>query len=249
VPTAPLYNDLVLSAIARMPHGGGYATTPAAFQRLSDAVSTGGKLLEVHTRETSPSFCSSATYLVFASVIGFLQEQGRVDLTADAICALGVFGQPDGAGVWGRWNANGPGTGRLFFELGMGSNFVEFDRAMPGDFMKIFWNDQIGLKERGHSVVYLGRDFDPNGGEKVRFWSSGAPAGYGEVSVPRSKIKRALFSRLEHPERIADAARLPPVDAYLADMLVRPGTEEEMLSMVGASKPVEKADGVTTSSR
>jgi hypothetical protein len=68
-----------------------------------------------------------------------------------------IRGQGDGVGIWGRWNANGPGTARLFEELHLGKNFTSFEEARPGDFMKIFWNDNIGGTESGHSVIYLGR--------------------------------------------------------------------------------------------
>ena len=66
--------------------------------------------------------------------------------------------QRDGEGIWGRWNANGPGTARLFHELGLGSNFDNFDQAKPGDFMKIFWSRQVGKSEHGHSTIFLGME-------------------------------------------------------------------------------------------
>jgi hypothetical protein len=34
-----------------------------------------------------------------------------------------IRGQRDGEGIWGRWNANGPGTARLFHEMNLGENF------------------------------------------------------------------------------------------------------------------------------
>lgn len=227
------FNDVVLKAVAQMPHGGGYSTTTLAFTRLCEAVTSSGPALKVDTQGTSPTFCSGATYLVFTSALSGLQEVGRIQIPQSALTALGVHGQEDGEGVWGRWNANGPGTARLFHELGLGTNFMSFDDAEPGDFMKIFWNDEIGRRERGHSVVYLGRSRDSVATETVRFWSSGAPEGFGEVTIPRSRIKRVIFSRLEHPERIANAAKLPLLDTYLAEMLKRPGSEDEMCSMTG----------------
>jgi hypothetical protein len=36
------------------------------------------------------------------------------------VCGIISSSQRDGAGIWGRWNANGPGTARLFYELGLG---------------------------------------------------------------------------------------------------------------------------------
>ncbi len=129
-------------------------------------------------------------------------------------------GQRDGEGIWGRWNANGPGTARLFFELGLGRNFTDFTQAQPGDFMKIFWNDEVGKLEHGHSVIYLGME-KQNGVDYVRFWSSNVPAGYGEKSVPRSKIVRAIFSRLEAPANLAKIEQAPDIDSYLSSLLTR----------------------------
>jgi len=143
-----------------------------------------------------------------------------------------IKGQPDGRGVWGRWNANGPGTARLFHELGLGRNFDDFDEARPGDFMKIFWTREVGSHEWGHSVIYLGRE-TRGGVERVRFWSSNQPDGYGVKSVPRSKIAYALFSRLEHPDRVAGSTALPLVDPYLASLLKVRSSQAEARRQAG----------------
>ena len=126
--------------------------------------------------------------------------------------------QKDGVGIWGRWNANGPGTARLFHELGLGRNFTDFAQAQPGDFMKIFWNQNVGKRESGHSVIFLGTTNHPDG-EYVRFWSSNIGMGYGEKEVPRSKIAYAIFSRLETPANLTRIHDVPAVDAYLASLL------------------------------
>ena len=66
----------------------------------------------------------------------------------------------------------------------------------------------------------------------VSFWSSNQPGGYGSKEVPRSKIKRMLFSRLEHPERLEGAPNLPAKDAFLASL------EEKNVSPADAAKEV-----------
>ena len=126
--------------------------------------------------------------------------------------------QHDGEGIWGRWNANGPGTARLFHELQLGQNFDNFDQAKPGDFMKIFWSRQVGRNEHGHSTIFLGTENRPDG-QYVRYWSSNVPSGYGEKSVPRSKIAYAIFSRLQTPANLARINNAPFVDSYLASLL------------------------------
>src|SRR6202034_999468 len=98
--------------------------------------------VHLHADTATPSFCSSATYLVFLKTLGAMQRTGRIALPAQIWSGLLPGFQPDGTGVWGRWNANGPGTARLFYELKLGKNFASLDAAKAGDFMKIFWTDE-----------------------------------------------------------------------------------------------------------
>lgn len=239
-------NALILSAIRSMPSAGGYDTKPSTTAKLGDAIrlSQAGAI-EIDAGRATPSYCSGATYLVFLRAVQLLREHGRVDPQRAELEALiprddpnrpdrkpNEWGPRDGEGVWGRWNANGPGTARLFHELKLGRNFEDFAAARPGDFLKIWWNDQIGSRERGHSVVYLGTT-KKDGVEYVRFWSSNQQAGYGEKEVPRSDVKRALFSRFEHPAGLARAKSLPPVDAYLYGLITGPSTVEEMRAKCG----------------
>jgi hypothetical protein len=164
--------------------------------------------------------------------LGELQREGVIRLDRAGWSALLPGKSADGEGVWGRWNANGPGTPRLFHELGLGRNFTAFTDAKPGDFLKIFWTDEVGKSERGHSVIFLGLE-TKDGIERVRFWSSNKPDGYGEKSVPRQKIARAIFSRIESPERIGAIATLPERDSYLAGLLTRRSSFAEALRMCG----------------
>jgi len=155
---------------------------------------------------------------VFIRAIEEMRASGQLNLDFSTLDQLLVRDQRDGEGIWGRWNANGPGTACLFHELGLGRNFDNFAEAKPGDFMKIFWSNRVGKTESGHSVIYLGTE-NRNGIEYVRFWSSNIPSGYGERSVPRAKIAYAIFSRLERPENLARINSAPAVDVYLASLL------------------------------
>lgn len=219
-------NRLVLEAIDRMPRGGSYSTSAQANQRLGAAVQLDTRGLVLAPRVAQPSYCSGATYLVFVDVIDRLMRRGSIAPAREPLQALLVRGQHDGEGVWGRWNANGPGTARLFAEAGLGRNFTDWAQARPGDFMKIWWNTEIGQRERGHSVVFLEADADD-----VIFWSSNTPGGYGRRSVPRTDVKWAVFSRFEHPDALESLARLPKSDAYLASMLTRPSTRAEVADL------------------
>jgi hypothetical protein len=220
-------NQTVLRVIGRMPKGGKYATSTVANQQLAAAIRCAGSNLAVQPDGATPSYCSGATYLVFLGVLEELANAGQISISRGALDALPVAGNRDGEGVWGRWNANGPGTARLFAETNLGRNFTAWDKARPGDFLKVWWNEEIGAKERGHSVIYLGRE-DVDGVEHVRFWSSNVPDGYGEKLIPRTKIMRALFSRLDRPAMINRVASLSPTDDFLASMLKRSATQEEV---------------------
>jgi len=209
-------NDLVLDQVRQMPKGGRYSVSHFAKIRLqSSAHFESGKFFII---PSGPSFCSGATYLVFIRTIEALRERGQLSLDYGTLERLIIRDQRDGEGVWGRWNANGPGTARLFHELRLGRNFDNIDQAKPGDFMKIFWSRQVGRNEHGHSTIFLGIENRPDG-QYVRYWSSNIPSGYGEKSVPRSKIAYALFSRLETPGNLERITSAPLVDTYLASLL------------------------------
>lgn len=201
-----------------MPSGGKYSASRTATIRLQAAAHFESGKFFILPEAASPSYCSGATYLVFMKTIEALRERGALDLKYETLDSLMIRGQRDGEGIWGRWNANGPGTARLFHELGLGRNFDDFEEAQPGDFMKIFWSPEVGREEHGHSVIYLGTE-TKLGLDYVRFWSSNIPFGYGERSVPRSKIVHAIFSRLYTPANLTKIEAAPAVDRYLASLL------------------------------
>lgn len=231
-PAAP-WNGLILDAMRAMPAGGGYSSDHAAKRGLIDALAVTPAGFAVAPERARPSFCSGATYLVFLKAVDALARRGDITLDDRARAALLIGNQIDGEGVWGRWNANGPGTARLFRELEIGTNFSRFDLARPGDFMKIFWSTKVGRLEHGHSVIYLGVE-TVNGVENVRFWSSNIGVGYGEKVVPRAKIAAAVFSRLRSPGRLSGAATLTPrVDPYLASLLTKDSNLGEVQERCG----------------
>ena len=210
-------NDVILQQIKTMPVGGKYSASRTATIRLQSAAHFESGKFFVLPDSASPSYCSGATYLVFMKTIEALRKRGELELNYETLDALMIRGQRDGEGIWGRWNANGPGTARLFSELNLGRNFDDFAEAEPGDFMKIFWSPEVGREEHGHSVIYLGTE-KKAGLDYVRFWSSNIPFGYGERSVPRIKIVHAIFSRLYAPSNLARIEETPAVDRYLASL-------------------------------
>ncbi|MBA3834118.1 MAG: hypothetical protein H0X34_19955 [Chthoniobacterales bacterium] len=211
-------NEVILEQVKKMPSGGNYSASRTATIRLQSAAHFESGKFFILPASASPSYCSGATYLVFMKTIEALRDRGDLELNYETLDRLMIRGQRDGAGIWGRWNANGPGTARLFYELGLGRNFDDFEEAQPGDFMKIFWSPEVGREEHGHSVIFLGVE-KKLGLEYVRFWSSNIPFGYGEKSVLRSKIVHAIFSRLYAPSNLAKIENTPVLDGYLASLV------------------------------
>src|SRR6266536_5604221 len=212
------YNTLILDQIKQMPQGGRYSVSRFAKIRLQSAAHFESGKFFILPSAPYPSFCSGATYLVFIKTIETLRARDELHLDFATLEQLIIRDQRDGEGIWGRWNANGPGTARLFHELGLGRNFDNFNEARPGDFMKIFWSREVGRSEHGHSTIFLGTE-NRLGMEYVRYWSSNIPSGYGEKSVPRNKIAYAILSRLETPANLSRIASAPEVDSYLASLL------------------------------
>jgi len=225
-------NQLVLEQVTKMPSGGKYAANRVATIRLQSAANFVSGKFFVLPDVASPSYCSGATYLVFMKTIESLRNGGSLNLDHATLEQLMIRGQRDGQGIWGRWNANGPGTARLFHELGLGRNFDDFAEAKPGDFMKIFWSAEVGKAEHGHSVIYLGTE-KKLGLDYVRYWSSNIPFGYGEKSVLKTKVVNAIFSRLETPENLSRIHSVPMIDAYLAGLLAKRSSFSEASAKSG----------------
>jgi hypothetical protein len=227
------WNQTILRQVKSMPSGGGYAAGKTALNKLADAVKSIPSGLKVDTKIANPSFCSGATYLVFAAVLNELVVNRRVREESAALARIAIHRQPDGVGVWGRWNANGPGVARLFHETGMGINFESIENALPGDFMKIFWTDEVGCNEFGHLVVFMGCKTGADGVKFVSFWSSNKPDGYGEKEVPLEKVKWAIFSRLLHPERVVVMPSIDSMDRDLSNMLKLSFSKDHVRRLVG----------------
>jgi hypothetical protein len=225
-------NQVVLDQIKEMPSGGKYSASRTATIRLQSAAHFESGKFFILPASASPSYCSGATYLVFMKTIEALRARGALQLDYATLEQLMIRGQRDGEGIWGRWNANGPGTARLFYELGIGRNFDDFAEAQPGDFMKIFWSPEVGRAEHGHSVIYLGME-KKAGLDYVRFWSSNIPFGYGEKSVPRSRIVHAIFSRLYTPSDLTRIKDVPALDRYLASLERTRSSYPEAMQMCG----------------
>ena len=180
----------------------------------------------------------------------------------DNLNPKGYF-QSDGEGFWGRMNGNGPAIAVLVHEIKAGVNFTAFrgaktnacketpteqylsddewrnhpvwSQAVPGDFMKIFWNrdDDSGaiigdngvkgdLQEHGHSVIFLGIDDEGY----VTYWSSNGPGehpekmGYGIGRCDKTRIQRVVFSRILNPEKFDNVKKMTPMDVnkYIYDL-------------------------------
>jgi hypothetical protein len=221
--TSRALNSEVLTAIKSMPSNRGYDASQAAVDRLAASVLLKDGLIAQDLKNLDSTFCSGATYLVFLRAIEALRLRNSSFLPANDWARFAKLGVKDGEEIFGRWNANGPGTAKLFADLNCGVNFTSADQARPGDFLKMWWTQAIGGKERGHSVVYLSQT-----PISITFWSANEPDGYGKKTVKKSKIKHQLFSRLTKPANLAKATHLSPKDQFLADMLRKDFTWQQV---------------------
>ncbi len=200
---------------------GAYSTEDAAHEALELAFSWNERLKRPVFNQAGarPSFCSGAVYAALLSaLIRWDAAQPRRVISAEAWQALLPHHVRDGVGPWGCANANGPGFAVLVHRLGAGVNFTDWKLARPGDVMKIWWNDFIGADERGHLVILV-RDK----GDTVQFWSSNKPregqaGGFGFRTVPKSVIRRVLFTRITNPAAFNKAPSLGE-DSWLMGLM------------------------------
>ncbi|HEY8246047.1 MAG TPA: hypothetical protein VIG38_02020 [Hyphomicrobium sp.] len=228
------FNAMVLDIIKDLPKGGGYSLGSSFQLPTITAHNIGGNRMEMRVYDGSPSHCTSATYTVFARLVAVLQDNGTISLTAEQIAALDARSRMpdgttlvDGQGLFQIFNANGAGVAALLKHTGTGMNFRDDNllHARAGDFLKLFWNDNVGASEKGHQVIYLGHK-TVGSRDMLCFWSSqrqnkkkrsgGTEAlyfpaqegdqvvdGYGEVCRPRSDVKEMIFSRITCMQHLA----------------------------------------------
>lgn len=220
----PWWKALQAAILDIQKHGAGdYSTSDRAKQALVSSFHWDERLKRprFEAQEARPSFCSSAVYVaVLSALLKWEEANHRRALSPDAWQALLPQLVKDGIGPWGYANANGPGFAMLVHRLGAGVNFTEWEKAKPSDIMKIWWNDAIGAQERGHLVILV-----QDKGDTVRVWSSnqardGQPAGYGLRDIPKSAIRRVLFTRITNPAAFNNAPRLKD-DPWLTELMTR----------------------------
>ena len=221
---------------------------------MNEAYKMKGARPVIDLAKARPSFCSSACYMVLVrSVLTWdtyantgtpVSVKSWRALKPYTVQGLAYPVQDDGVGAWGRANANGPGMAVLIRELGAGENILiknkkeyksesaywsAWERAEPGDFLKIFRSASIGASERGHMVVYLGRKKASSGGVRddiVYYWSSnGSRAdtskGYSISSCRASEIYRGVITKVTKPQAFAGASKISPTnrDKWLRSLL------------------------------
>ncbi len=233
--TQMAFNQYVLWVIKhKMPKGGGYSATKETVNHLAGNVVSWNpqtQSLTVTPLNASPSFCSAACYLVLLQALQKWEQHSGNKLPAAAWQEFNISeNQADGHGVWGRANANGPGFAKLVADVGAGVNFNDVALARPGDFLKIFWSPDIGAKERGHLVVYLGTE-KKNDRIYLRYWSANTPDGYGTKSVPLDQMHNLIFTRITAPQNFCKVTALKATDPLLEAMLSREFSYAQVIKM------------------
>lgn len=224
------FNQALIAAINEMPKGGGYSVRKDAFNALQNSVSLDGSgKLQLKCAGATPTFCTAATYLALLRAMQLYGIEPDVALSAK----LAQVKQPDGVGIWGRWNSNGPAVARMLQQTAAGTSFINREKAGPGDFVKIFWNEHIGKKERGHLVVFIKWVTMPDGKQGMRFWSGNIPKGFGMKDVPLEQCKFMIFSRITKPQNLRRLGELGERDEWLASMLNREYSRAEVIKQLG----------------
>jgi hypothetical protein len=228
------YNAMILEIVGGMPAGGGYSLKASEVELPTiTAHNIGGGNWEMRVYDGQPSHCTGATYAVYAHLVATLHNGGAIRLSPDQLRSLEILrtmpdgtARLDGEGPFAIFNANGAGGAALLKHTGTGFSFRDdkLAYARPGDFLKLFWNGNVGSSEQGHQVVYTGRR-EIAGRDMVCFWSSqrqnrkkrggrrealyfaasstaGMQDGYGEVCRPRGDIKAMIFSRITCMEHL-----------------------------------------------
>ncbi len=188
----------------------------------------------------SPSFCSGAVYVaVLRALMEWDVDQykysRRIQISPTAWKSLFPLRYKDGEKAWGWANANGPGFAVLVHTLGAGYSFTDWKQAQSYDIIKMWRNNQLGGKERGHIAVFLDADE-----KQIRFWSSnlpsdGAAGGFGIKTIPRSKLKRVLFTRITNPKAFDKAPSIGN-SPWLHDLLTKSTTWDECLKRAGVQQ-------------
>ena len=100
-----------------MPKGCGYDASQAAVDRLASSVSLKNGIIKQDLKAAKSTFCSGATYLVFLRTIEQLRLGNSTFLPESKYTRFADLRVKDGEEIFGRWNANGPGTAKLFSDL------------------------------------------------------------------------------------------------------------------------------------
>ena len=230
------FNYYILKAYKQMPQKGGYSVkAPSAKNLATKAVVWDAEKgeLQVNIAQAQPSFCSAACYIMLLHALKLWEGETHFSLPSDAWKMMDIkYGLPDGKMVWGRANANGPSYAKLIHDIDAGVSFTNINDARAGDFLKFFWTEEIGAKERGHMVVFLGTE-QKEGKACIRYWSSNVPDGYSERVVPIEKMHHLIFTRISRPSNFARVTKLPTLDSWLGDMLKKSCSFDEACKVCG----------------
>jgi hypothetical protein len=229
------YNAMILHIIKRIPAGGGYSLSARTVALPTvTAHNIGGGSWEMRVYDGRPTHCTGATYGAYAHLVAMLHNSGAIHLSPGQLRSLEVLrtmpdgtAREDGEGPFAIFNSNGAGVAAFLKHTGTGFSFRDdkLAYARPGDFLKLFWNGNVGATEQGHQTIYTGGR-EIAGRDMVCFWSSQRQNrkkrsgrrealyfaasgtgkvvdGYGEVCRPRGDIKAMVFSRITCMEHLA----------------------------------------------
>ncbi len=222
-------------AQSRVQGSGAYSTRPEAQMALHSTFDFARDEpdLYFYPQRIAPSYCSGAVHAaVLAGLMNWDATRPDFAFTEEQWQHLVPRACEDGERVWGWANANGPGYAVLVHALGAGYSFTSPSQARPLDIVKMWWTDDIGGAERGHLAILIANKRD-----EIVIWGSHDKDDQGREgiyykTIPKSKIKRILFTRITQPEAFARAKDIS-YNSWLNGLLRQPTSWAECLRRAG----------------
>ncbi len=219
----------------RVQGSGAYSTRPEAHIALRSTFGLDRDEADLYfyPQRIAPSYCSGAVHAaVLAGLMHWDATRPDFAFTEEQWQSLVPRDCEDGDGVWGWANANGPGYAVLVHALGAGYSFTSPAQARPLDIVKMWWTDEIGGAERGHLAILIA-----NRRDEIVIWGSHQKDDQGQEgiyykTIPKSKIKRMLFTRITQPEAFARAGEIG-YNPWLNALLRQPASWQQCLRRAG----------------
>lgn len=222
-------NKLIMEAAREMQKGTGYMKPGKnqdipILENLEKSVAIKNNKLFVQNKMEEVA-CSPSVYLAFVMMLQKAQERNLLNLSKESMAAYlpkKKSEQPDGYGVFGRFNADGAGGAAFYNEVGAGFSTHNPLLAQQGDMAQIDWKNGHGHLVLVDSIRQCKKCEKCPSVQSVCYWSAnisndteymgdGMPkknGGWGMKCLPTSNIAHITVSHINHLENLDKAGEL-----------------------------------------